>query len=190
MRDTMLGACLLALAAIALVGCDPIGRHKVLSTIFDGVPSLPPPEQICNEYAEKRIAEVKDELSDKKKMLVIDTKSQHAPYQEKKCNDCHDKTSQNGLITAPTKLCLVCHSGFVKGQFVHGPVAVGACSACHQPHSSKFPSLLKTEQNAICSTCHREKRTASAMHDRLAAQGIGCTDCHDPHFGSTPFFLK
>ncbi|BCS53273.1 cytochrome c3 family protein [Geobacter sp. SVR] len=192
MRKTVLGASLLVLAVIASAGCDAVGRHKALSVIFDGVPSLPPPEEICEQYAAIRVAEVRDELSGKKSVpsAVVDSKSQHAPYLEKRCNDCHDKKNQNGLITSRTELCMVCHTGFVKGLYVHGPVAVGDCSACHLPHSSNYPSLLRADKNAICLTCHREKRTASAMHDKLAAQRIGCTDCHDPHFGNAPFFLK
>ncbi|HEY3306988.1 MAG TPA: cytochrome c3 family protein [Desulfuromonadaceae bacterium] len=189
MRKKMLVACLLALL---LPGCDTVGRHKLLSTIFDGVPSLPPPEQLCQEYADKQVAEVKDQLSGKKTVTAVTeaAKSQHAPYQDKKCNDCHDKRKQNGLVVPSTELCLVCHTGFIKGPYVHGPVAVGDCLVCHLPHNSNFPALLKTEKNAICSTCHREKRIATAMHDKLNAQRIGCTDCHDPHFGNAAFFLK
>lgn len=34
---------LILLALLPACGCDPLTRHKALSTIFDGVPSLPPP---------------------------------------------------------------------------------------------------------------------------------------------------
>lgn len=180
------------LIACILSGCDPVTRHKVVSTMFDGYPSLPPPEQYCAEYAEKQVAEVKEELSGKKSVKESTgvTQSQHLPYQEKSCSDCHDKSKQNGLVAPRNELCFVCHSGFIKGSYVHGPVAIGDCLACHQPHNSGFPALLKADKSAICIKCHREKRVAAGMHDKLAAQQMGCEDCHNPHFGNVPFFLK
>jgi len=192
MMKKMLIACLLLIAVGSLTGCDPLARHKALSTLFDGVPSLPPPEQLCADYAEKRVAEVRDELAGKKgaKVEADAMKSQHRPYQEKSCNDCHDKTKENGLAAPRNQLCFVCHTGFVKGSFVHGPVATGDCLACHLPHSAGFPLLLKADRSAICATCHREKRIAAGMHERVAAQQMACVDCHDPHFGNAAFFLK
>ena len=179
------------IAACSLVGCDPIARHKALSTIFDGVPTLPAPEQLCADYTDKRLAEFRDELSGKKvKAESSATQSQHPPYQEKRCSDCHDKSKRNGLIAETNQLCFVCHTGFVKGAYVHGPVATGDCLVCHLPHNSNFPSLLKMERSAVCATCHRETRVAAVMHDRLAAQQMACVDCHDPHSGAAPFFLK
>ena len=185
-------ACVLVMNACVMSGCDPVSRHKVMSTIFDGYPSLPPAEQYCADYAEKRAAEVRDELSGKKqdKVAAGTASSQHLPYLEKSCNDCHDKTKQNGLVASRTELCFVCHSDFIKGSYVHGPVAIGDCLACHLPHSSGFPSLLKAEKGTICLKCHRESRLASGMHDKVAAQQMVCVDCHDPHFGNAPFFLK
>jgi predicted CXXCH cytochrome family protein len=185
-------ACLLFIAACSFAGCDQTTRYKALSTLFDGVPSLPPPEQFCSDYAEKRIAEVRDELTDIKtaKVEAGATHSKHLPYGEKSCNKCHDKSKKDGLIAPRNQLCFVCHSGFIRGLFVHGPVAVGDCLACHLPHSSGFPLLLKTERSAICSICHHEKRIASGLHEKVAAQQIACVDCHDPHFGKAAFFLK
>ena len=192
MMTKILVACLLLLIACSLAGCDPVSRHKVVTTIFDGYPSLPPPQQYCAEYAEKRAAEVKEELSGEKadKAAAGASQSQHLPYREKSCNDCHDKSKQNGLVAPRNELCFVCHADFIKGSYVHGPVAIGDCLACHQPHSSGFAALLKTEKSAICFKCHREKRVTSGMHEKVAAQHMVCVDCHDPHFGNVPFFLK
>ena len=188
----MLAACLLMIAACSLTGCDPVARHKALSTLFDGVPTLPPPDRLCAEYAEKRVAEVRAELTRAKgaKAEAGATQSQHRPYKEKSCNNCHDKTKEGGLVAPRNQLCFICHTGFVQGAFVHGPVATGDCLACHQPHSSGFPSFLKTDRSAVCVTCHREKRVAVGMHERVAAKQMACVDCHDPHFGNAAFFLK
>lgn len=173
-------------------GCDPITRHKVLTTVFDGVPSLPPPEQICAEYAEKKITELKNEES--RKSISAGTQqgtgSVHLPYQEKKCDDCHDKSKEDGFKRPLKELCLICHTDFIKGSFIHGPVAVGDCLFCHLPHNASQPALLKKTNNSTCSACHRENRVASGLHKSVSSHEILCTDCHNPHEGNTPYFLK
>jgi len=174
-------------------GCDPVARHKVISTIFDGVPSPPPPEQVCTEFAEKRVAELRDELSGKKTAELAKktgTGSEHPPYAEKKCDNCHNKTTESGFVTAKEDLCEVCHTGFIKGPYAHGPVASKACLFCHEPHNSSFPSLLKKEPATLCASCHLEKRAAAGMHDKVTLKNLGCIDCHDPHYGKVPYFLK
>jgi predicted CXXCH cytochrome family protein len=176
-------------APLILSGCDPITRYKVTSTIFDGVPALPPPEQLCEEYAEKKVAKTKAELLHKETKTVA-AGSAHLPYQDKKCDDCHDKTLKDGLIRPKNELCYVCHTNFVKGVYVHGPVATADCLTCHEPHTSNFPKLLKIAPEMVCGTCHREKRTSTAMHDKFVSQQLICVDCHDPHFGNAQFLLK
>ena len=192
MKMTTLAVGLFLVAAFSLTGCDPVSRHKALSTLFDGVPSLPPPEQHCADYADKKVAELRDELSGKKvqKVDVAASKSLHLPYQEKKCDGCHDKSKKDGLVAPRRELCFVCHKGFIKAEWVHGPVAVSDCLSCHVPHNSAFPSLLKADRNAVCASCHQEKRLAAVMHDRVMAQQMACIDCHDPHFGNAAYFLK
>jgi len=175
-------------------GCDPVGRHKVLSTIFDGVPTLPPPEQICEEYAVRKVAEMRDELSGKKaagkEKAATGTESVHFPYEEKACDDCHDKNKADGLIRPKSQLCFVCHTDFIKGSFVHGPVAVGDCLACHVPHNSQYGPLLKVSKKDVCDTCHREIRTALGLHETARAHNLGCTDCHNPHYGNVRYLAK
>src|SRR6185369_12568316 len=92
----------LVCAMLLLSGCDPIARHKVVSTIFDGVPSLPPPEQLCEDYAIKKVAEAKAETDRKD---TGPAGSEHPPYKEKRCEDCHDKTREGGLIRPKNELC-------------------------------------------------------------------------------------
>lgn len=177
----------------ALCSCDPVNRHKVLSTIFDGVPSLPPPEQICSEYAELRVAAYRDELAGKKggkKEAPKMEMSLHRPYEEKKCDNCHDKSTESGFVRPLNQLCLVCHTDFFKGSFVHGPAAVGECIVCHVPHDSQFAPLLKVSKDDLCPTCHREPRQALGLHNKASERKFGCTDCHDPHFGNAQYFLK
>ncbi|HBA90086.1 MAG TPA: cytochrome C [Geobacter sp.] len=185
-------AAMALISAAFLAGCDPISRHKVLSTVFDGVPTLPPPEQICTEYTDKKLADLRDELSGKKAVAdsVKPEESVHRPYGEKKCNDCHDKSKDSGLMRPLNELCLMCHKDFFKGPYQHGPAAVGDCLACHVPHNSPDGPLLKTSAKLICATCHKEPRAALSLHDKVADRKLICVDCHNPHYGSSPFFLK
>lgn len=187
-RISCLGVCAFG-AILLLSGCDPVTRYKVTSTIFDGVPSYPPPEQFCKEYVEKKVETEKAELK-QQAMKKESTSSTHMPYQEKQCDDCHDKTKEGGLVLPKNELCFVCHANFVKGGYVHGPVATADCLACHEPHLSSFPKLLKAASVQMCETCHREQRLTVGMHAKVAAKQLLCIDCHDPHYGNMQFFLK
>jgi predicted CXXCH cytochrome family protein len=186
----------LALFALCLLfvlsGCDPVTRYKVMSTIFDGVPRLPPPEQLCEEYAAKKVTEFRTELTRKAeaKGTDADMRSNHLPYEEKKCDNCHDKNKEDGLVAPKSKVCFVCHTGFLTGAYLHGPAAVGACLSCHEPHSALFPKLLKNYGDKLCEQCHRETRVATDLHSKVRGLGMACTDCHDPHGGSSPYFLR
>jgi predicted CXXCH cytochrome family protein len=174
--------------SMLLVACDPIARHKVLTTVFDGVPSLPPAEQFCDEYAEKKIAA----LNSPQVVAKVEEKKmvQHQPYADKNCDSCHDKNSASGLIAERAKLCFVCHTDFIKGSQVHGPVAVGECLACHVPHDGPYQSLLKVSAETLCVTCHKEDRLTAGMHKNAGDHTMRCIDCHNPHFGNQRYFLK
>lgn len=178
-----------------LTGCDVANRHKVLSTILDGVPALPPPEQICADYMDKKMAmpNSTDDEPGKNTGTTADpaeAESMHLPYGENKCDTCHDKGKDNALVRPLNELCFTCHKNFFKGLYRHGPAAVGDCTSCHLPHNSRNGQLLKTSRNAICATCHKEKRAAFSFHQKVAERNLICVDCHDPHYGNSPFFLK
>ena len=186
---------LMIVGQLFISGCgDPVTNHKILSTIFDGVPSLPAEKEMCAEYYV-----IRTEAEAAGKVLAAtesgsgnSNHSSHKPYGEKKCNDCHsnDKNQNDGLIVPKQELCIVCHVDFVTGINVHGPVAVGDCLACHLPHSSNHRALLIEDPDQICSTCHQEGRLAAAMHDRFIVKTISCGECHDPHAGNARYFLK
>lgn len=162
----------------------------MLTTVFDGVPSLPSAEQMCSDYADKKVTAMKEEMAGVKTDQSAHKSSMHEPYSEKNCNGCHDKTTGNGLVASKEDLCFRCHTNFIKGTMVHGPVAVRDCLACHVPHDSSYPSLLKVERSQVCLSCHREKRAALALHERVAERKMLCVDCHDPHFSNVQYFLK
>ena len=179
---------------LVLSGCDEVARHKVLTTIFEGVPSLPPADEFCVTYHEEEMEKYLARQAGKELAAKAAGEqaaaSRHKPFHEKKCLDCHDFKSAIGLLRPKLELCQMCHTNFIKGEFVHGPVGVGDCSACHLPHTSEHPSLLVLDKNGLCGKCHTEERLAVNMHKQVMVKGMNCVDCHDPHFGNSKYFLK
>jgi predicted CXXCH cytochrome family protein len=183
----------LAAMVLLLAGCDPVTRHKALSTIFDGVPQLPPAEELCRDELTRKSAAVRPGTEGKEDGAAKKPETVHLPYAEKRCSDCHsatDKDKNEGFVVARLELCFVCHTNFFKGEFMHGPAAVGDCQACHEPHNGPYPALLKEDRGKICAKCHREERLSARMHNRFNEKGMDCVDCHDPHSGTSRFFLK
>jgi predicted CXXCH cytochrome family protein len=193
------GIAALALFVIAvLAGCsDPVARHRTLTTFFDGVPELKPVEQLCQDYMGDQYREYYDELEARRaagkeqdeagRQRII---SKHKPFAEKNCNGCHDFKKTNMLLRPNDQLCFMCHTDFIKGAHVHGPVSVGDCLACHLPHDSVYPALLQESKNKICEKCHTEARVAVRMHEQVISHGMQCVDCHDPHSGNVRYFLQ
>jgi len=175
---------------------DPLSRHKLTTNFFDGVPDLPPLNQLCednledlfNTFYQAQLAEATSGTIEEKINIVKG--SSHPPYAEKNCKGCHNFKAENMLIAPDEQLCEICHVDFVQGNFIHGPVAVRDCVACHQPHSSTHKSLLKESLSGICAKCHQEERLASEMHDAVMEHNMDCVDCHDAHGGNKVYFLK
>ncbi|MBA3016164.1 MAG: cytochrome C [Desulfobulbaceae bacterium] len=186
---------------LALTGCfkmDPLAKHKVLTSLFDGVPELPPVEELCkdniedlfNKYYEQRITAAETGDFTGTDADKAQTGSKHRPWAEKNCISCHNFQADNKLKLPTNEICSLCHKNLIQGKNVHGPVAVGACLACHDPHTSGNPSLLKKSLATICFKCHKEKRLADDMHNKIVSHNMLCVDCHNPHSGNLHYFLK
>jgi DmsE family decaheme c-type cytochrome len=112
------------------------------------------------------------------------------------CTDCHNEHGgyvgkQLRATAAQDQVCFKCHTE-KQGPFVyeHLPVKTEGCSACHTPHGSTNPRLLKTSQvNLLCLQCH------SLTHNVASTAPIGpskdqngrwqaCTMCHSAVHGS------
>jgi predicted CXXCH cytochrome family protein len=109
------------------------------------------------------------------------------------CRQCHASGSSfrsQSFIKPIPQLCFGCHEDHsLSKQYVHGPVAVGACLFCHRPHVSTYEHLLKVSQPRLCTRCHDTKNyPLSEIH--LKASDQLCTECHDPHASQHPLFLK
>ena len=90
--------------------------------------------------------------------------NRHRPLAFGRCDPCH---RFDGKLHKPVReLCLGCHGGeqFTR-RVAHAPVKRGECLACHDPHASRQPSLLKARYApgrwieresdvALCLGCH------------------------------------
>jgi DmsE family decaheme c-type cytochrome len=118
-----------------------------------------------------------------------------------KCTDCHNQhggfmTKHLRATAAQDQVCFKCHVDKA-GPFVfeHAPVKTEGCVACHVPHGSSNPRLLKRSQvNLLCLECHSPfggpleapstgVPPAPAFHNQ-AQKYQACTMCHVTIHGS------
>jgi len=80
-------------------------------------------------------------------------------------------------------VCLTCHElEGLEAKVQHFPAEAGDCSACHNPHVSRFDSLLRERPASVCNSCH--ENIAEAMDRRYVHEPVAdgrCVDCHEPH---------
>jgi DmsE family decaheme c-type cytochrome len=108
------------------------------------------------------------------------------------CADCHNVHGTTTLRQAQSlpsgdAVCFKCHVD-KQGPFVyeHVPVKTEGCSACHTPHGSTNPRLLRVNQvNLMCLQCHSvpvQGPAGPAHNQSLKYQA--CTMCHVAIHGS------
>ena len=111
-----------------------------------------------------------------------------------KCTDCHSQ--HGGFLTrglrataAQDQVCFTCHVEKAGPfTFEHAPVKTEGCVACHVPHGSSNPRLLKRAQvNLVCLECHTLAGGGVApigpSHDQ-SQKYQACTSCHVTIHGS------
>lgn len=165
-----------------LIGCVACAsretRYHVLALFFDGVP---PPYQVVATLG--TVDEVIVEVE-------VRQPSKHPPFEQKRCELCHNREMSNTLIVEKHELCGICHtSDMFDGAFRHGPAASSQCYACHDPHESDFPHLLFDLGSAVCDKCHTEE-TFQGMDLHRSEQGEECLNCHRPHVADKPYLLR
>ena len=184
---------ILGLLLTFAVSCTPAKKHEFLTFFFDGVPPL----YEVNEPSEAEVSDVnaqdEDDLEPSKPVIFI-----HEPW--KNCGDnCHNRTETKhgfrgagviGLKASAPELCYECHEKFkdLEG-WVHGPVATGACTYCHNPHKSKHKYLLKEAVPELCYQCHR-KDEIDLIADHSKESYMQCNDCHVGHASPIKALLK
>jgi DmsE family decaheme c-type cytochrome len=142
----------------------------------------------------------------------------HMPFHHKviegmvQCTDCHNphgsvtdlalnplgenKQLRSGI--AGDAVCFNCHVD-KQGPFVyeHEPIKTEGCTACHTPHGSPNPHLLKyANVNQLCMQCHTPSTFSGApgvpsFHTQTAKYQA-CTMCHTQIHGSnvSPIFFQ
>jgi predicted CXXCH cytochrome family protein len=185
-KPASIGLMLLVFSGLFFMSCDEAERYETLTFFFDGVPP-PGSTGLQGEPLDSNSLEL-DQTGQTPAWYV------HEP--RKDCTTCHGKRKQRGfssetyLIAQEPELCYNCHDDYtVSAPFVHGPVAVGQCLFCHNPHKSKVEHLLKEAEPGLCYLCH-DVNTIELIAAHLPDQLSSCTNCHNPHSSSIKALLK
>ena len=92
------------------------------------------------------------------------------------------------------QLCYKCHKKLaarVKGyRYLHGPIGMGGCTMCHNPHASNFPKPILNEVTNLCVNCHEMKEVLQETVVHQVIKTKGCTACHHPHGSQYPLQLR
>jgi len=92
--------------------------------------------------------------------------------------------------TSLQKTCVIeqCHADYGKKAYVHGPVALGDCKACHKPIDPNEHSFGFVRKGSdLCEYCHLEQTTKKNIHEPLKT-GV-CLQCHDAHSSDSKFLI-
>jgi predicted CXXCH cytochrome family protein len=179
---------LLSLVIPILTQCSPHAGKSLLHFFFDGVP-----ETDSTVIADKELSEPDADTAAfaLEKLAHIDPEEMlHYPYGERECAMCHDERSLGNMVEPQPGLCYLCHEDLAQSyNYLHGPVAGGYCTACHDPHRSKNPHLLRLSGETLCFYCHRQASVLkNEMHQDL--EGMECLDCHNAHGGDDKFIFQ
>jgi predicted CXXCH cytochrome family protein len=92
--------------------------------------------------------------------------------------------------TTPQKTCVTeeCHADYGKKAYVHGPVGLGDCTACHKPlNPEEHTFQFDRKGRNLCEYCHLEQAAKKIVHEPLKTGD--CMQCHDPHSSDNKFLL-
>jgi len=173
---------------ILLSQCSPRAGKSLLHFFFDGVPDADT-AQLAGADTELLLAD--SAAFPEEPQVQADARALvHYPYGEQDCSSCHDELSLGSMVEPQPDLCYICHEDLSGTyNYLHGPVAGGYCTACHDPHRSENKYLLKMTGEDLCFYCHQEKSVLkNEMHQDL--EGMQCMDCHNPHGGDDKYMFQ
>lgn len=116
----------------------------------------------------------------------------HLPDREARCTSCHtmEPDLSGGLVSA-SGICASCHKNLVQVKYVHGPIPVGGCAACHEFDTKPHRYDVEAQGTDLCFTCHtdiQDKFAKASIHGPVA-MGL-CVACHSPHGSGFRFQLR
>jgi predicted CXXCH cytochrome family protein len=140
---------------------------------------------------------------------ITRSRTLHGPVSTWNCFSCHESTKNDSLKFniecegSIENLCFRCHTttknDFSSRNYQHGPVTLGECTLCHDPHGSGFRGQIRTPVVSLCGSCHGERYlkdhpvsrhpSAAAVDPLLPSREFSCISCHDPHGGNNPNFF-
>jgi predicted CXXCH cytochrome family protein len=179
---------IIVLFLMLVTSCDPVERHKTLVFFFDGVPPLGSETTDAEDDILTAVSEDEQALRRPKEVVFI-----HEPFQQ--CSRCHGEleqgfSRQTELAAPVPNLCYECHDDYTESAaVVHGPVALGECVFCHDPHQSKNEHLVKRPEPELCYLCHNVDIIESIEEHQTEAL-LECTNCHDAHSSENQGLLK
>ena len=168
--------------------CSPKSRYRVLTVFFDGVPDPDIAKMVKSDSSKA------DTTRALKGLQKVQPKQPeyyfHPPYKEKSCDACHDTRGSSRLLHPQPQLCYECHDDLTeKYTVLHGPVASGYCTACHNPHMAKREKLLKRNKEQLCIFCHDSEQVfKNEAHEDV--EKTECMDCHNPHGGDDQYIFN
>jgi DmsE family decaheme c-type cytochrome len=171
----------------------------------DRAAAAPQRERAFTKYAE--IAGAERVGSGQCQACHADESKTHAwaVHRDVECEDCHGPGSLHaasqegyGNILGFTKrsaeeangVCLACHASrtglHTWFSSAHQTRSV-RCADCHREHSAQAKIDSRRERNATCLRCHRKQEAEGSLpyHHPVREARMSCTDCHDPHGGSS-----
>ncbi len=80
-----------------------------------------------------------------------------------------------------------CHTTYRESQYVHSPVLLEKCEACHVTVENRHAFELVSTGEELCTFCHKMK-FENFVHEPVAKGE--CLKCHDPHSAEFPFLIK
>jgi len=182
-------ACLGASVMLLIVGaCTAEAKHEWLVYFIDGVP--PMGLDLTGPGAQPSDVDVgPSDLAPPKSVKRKPRYYHHPAYFENRCSGCHASDYGDLVMTPREGLCSSCHPDKPpKTKFVHGPVAVNGCLACHRYHKSPYPKVLIADAQELCFHCHEMSELRTDEH-HATMETERCIDCHDSHGGDDRFFL-
>lgn len=136
---------------------------------------------------------------------LVRSEGEHGGYSD--CTSCHSGVGTLGrpaLKDDVAAACKECHprlSDAMKDKVVHGAMAMGSCTSCHNPHFSPRRVLLRAAPQEFCRGCHdipdaghpfgKHRSFKEGAPRRGALPGsFDCVSCHRPHSGDLPKLLR